>query len=91
MSIVALIDRVVLEPSEAAPERIQIWGTFAHYYPWNEGGCRRKGCAFGEGGRGYLYYALPEKEQDLCRKEWAELAKAAGGGKVVAFGGNRIG
>jgi|KBSMisStandDraft_5_1062788.scaffolds.fasta_scaffold13364_5 hypothetical protein len=29
IAVYALVDRVVLEPNEDAPKRIQIWGTFA--------------------------------------------------------------
>ena len=77
--VYARVDKVVLEPSDAKPERIQIWGAFA--------------LAKGRGGddyqppaAGYLYYSLDDKKPDLCRKAWEDLKKAAGTGQCVAFG-----
>src|SRR5205814_5449551 len=58
------VDKLVFEPNEDTPSRIQIWGTFALL---NDS----KG-AYGEPVHRYLYYtAAPGKEAE-CRKEWAK-------------------
>ena len=84
----AVIEKVVFEPSEAAPERVQIWGAFV---------------ILGNGSnpapqRGYLYLTLPPwvMECSTCpspalaaenaKKEWADLKSVAGTGQGVAFG-----
>src|SRR6516162_10089380 len=77
--IYARIDKVVLEPSAEAPERIQVWGTFA----LAEG---RGGDSYSKPVRGYLYYSLVKGKEDMCRKEWADLNKVAGKDQCVAFG-----
>jgi hypothetical protein len=78
VSIYALINKVVLEPDETAPERIQIWGAFT----------------LAEGNqtltpqRGYLYFTLPinAAQRAIIVKEWADLKAVAGTGQAVAFG-----
>ncbi len=79
VGVYALIDKVIVEPSESAPERIQIWGVFAlaegrgdHYQPAQ---------------RGYLYYALNREKQSVCLKEWADLRAIAGTGQALGLGG----
>ena len=54
IGIYALIDRVVLEPSDAQPERIQIWGAFSF-------AMRQFGDQYSPPVRGYLYYQLRPK------------------------------
>ncbi len=75
--IYAIIDRVVLEPETGDPERAQIWGAFA---------LARGAREYAEPVRGYLYLEAAEDEQKICRREWTDLRKLAGSGKVVAFG-----
>src|SRR5215211_7092787 len=58
----ARIDRVVLEPNENAPERIQLWGSFCLADPKD-----RDGYLAPE--KGYLYYKLPVDKSDAARKE----------------------
>jgi hypothetical protein len=77
--IYARIDKVVLEPSAEAPERVQVWGTFA----LAEG---RGGDTYSKPVRGYLYYSLVKGKEDMCRKEWADLGKVAGKDQCVSFG-----
>ena len=77
--IYAFVDRVVLEPSDTAPESIQIWGGFAlanrenrdDYHPAE---------------RGYLYFKLRPGDEEVCKKEWADLKSVAGTKQIVAFG-----
>jgi hypothetical protein len=78
VGVFALVDKVVLEPSAKAPERVQIWGAFSlanlktrHYDPPV---------------RGYLYYSAPAGEEETARTEWADLERVAGTGECVAFG-----
>jgi hypothetical protein len=77
--IYAYVDRVVLEPSEAAPERIQVWGGFALANPTNR-------AAYLPAEKGYLYFKLPAGQETVSRKEWSDLKSIAGTGQLVAFG-----
>jgi len=78
IGIYALVDKVVFEPNEKAPERIQVWGAFAIAEGY--------GVTYDKAQRGYLYYKLNEKKPDVCRKEWADLKSVAGTGQIVGFG-----
>ena len=77
--IYAFVDRVVLEPSAAAPERIQVWGGFALAKTENRND-------YHSAERGCLYFKLPAGDEDICQKEWADLKSVAGTGQIVAFG-----
>jgi hypothetical protein len=78
IGIYALVDKVVFEPNEKAPERIQVWGAFAIAEGY--------GVTYDKAQRGYLYYKLNEKKPEVCRKEWADLKSVAGTGQIVGFG-----
>ena len=78
IGIYALIDRVVMEPSEGMAERVQVWGVFTT--------ADRQTRSYTEPVRGYLYYALPGDQQEQARTEWADLKRLAGTGEVVGFG-----
>ncbi len=82
IGIYALVDRVVLEPNEEAPERIQIWGAFA----LAQGHGRKFGEYYHPATRGYLYYQLVKGKEEQCRNEWKDLQRVAGTGQCVAFG-----
>src|SRR5205807_136344 len=78
VGIYAMVDKVVFEPNDSAPERVQIWGTFM--------------VAKGRGGddyedpvRGYFYYTLPKGKEATAKKEWADLKKLAGTDQTIAF------
>lgn len=77
--VYAIVDKVVLEPNDAQPERIQIWGTFA----MAKGD---RGDQYEKPVRGFLYFTVPQGKGDTARKEWADLKKVAGTGQCVAFG-----
>src|SRR5437879_6045372 len=62
----ALIDKVVLEPNDTAPERIQVWGAFALAQTEDRN-------TYENPRRGYYYYALKSGKEDACRKEWADF------------------
>jgi hypothetical protein len=76
--IYARIDKVILEPNDDKPARIQIWGTFALAK-------LRSGDDYEQPVKGYLYYSLAQGKEDMCRKEWADLKKVAGKDQCVAF------
>jgi len=78
IGIYAYVDKVVFEPSEQAPERVQVWGGFAL--------AKGKADDYEAARAGYLYLTLRKGEEDICRKEWADLKAVAGTGQIVAFG-----
>ena len=78
VGVYALIDKVVFEPNNDAPERIQLFGVFAVHERDNPN-------TYQSPQRGYLYFMLPAKT-DVARKEWADLKAMAGKHQVVAFG-----
>ena len=75
----ALIDKVVLEPNDAAPETIQVWGAFALAQTEDRN-------TYENPRRGYYYYSLKSGKEEACRKEWADFKAAAGTGQVIGFG-----
>ena len=90
VGIYAIVSKVVLEPNDKAPERIQIWGAFTLV----DGGT-------GSGGktltpqRGYMYFSLPgtgtfgtdnRSQKEAALKEWADFKAIAGTRQAVAFG-----
>jgi hypothetical protein len=79
VGVYAVIEKVVLEPTEAAPERIQIWGAFAL-------SDQNSGSTYGPAQRGYLYYTCPQGRESVCRKEWADMKSLAGKATGVGFG-----
>src|SRR2546422_6642770 len=82
VGIYAIIERAVFEPSEQAPERIQIWGAFAVV----DGGLTRPG-ATSKPLRGYLYFKLPDgSARAVARTEWMDLKYVAGTGQAIGFG-----
>jgi len=81
MGIYGIVSKVVFEPDDKAPERIQIWGAFT----------------FVSGGktltpqRGYLYFKLPSADgspyqRGVALREWTDFKALAGTGQAVAFG-----
>jgi hypothetical protein len=78
VGIYALIERVVVEPSVGAPERIQVWGVFALAQPGTAD-------SYSPPTRGYMYFTLAPGKEDVCRKEWTDLKKVAGTKQCVAF------
>ena len=78
VGVYAFIDKVVLEPSDAAPERIQAWGGFA----LAEG----NGEKYAPAQRGYMYFKLPPGKEKAALREWNDLKSLAGKDQLVAFG-----
>jgi hypothetical protein len=78
VGVYAFIDKVVLEPNEQKPERIQIWGGFALAEGY--------GYTYAPAKRGYLYYSIKPGDEETVRKEWADLKSMAATDQFVAFG-----
>jgi hypothetical protein len=83
LGIYAIVERVVFEPSDTAPERIQVWGAFAYYDSYDG---RVMGLTISPAKRGYMYFRLPAADAELVKREWADLKAVAGTGEAVAFG-----
>ena len=74
-----VVDKVVLEPSAAAPERIRIEGSFVRLanVPRYE---------YGQPVHGFIYLSIEPGKEKECRTEWAKWQKAVGTGKAVSVG-----
>jgi hypothetical protein len=80
IGIYGFVDRVILEPNDTAPERIQVWGGFA---------LAKEGAGnvqYYDAERGYLYFKLRPGDEEVCKKEWADLKSVAGTKQIVSFG-----
>ena len=77
VAIYAIVQRVIFEPNDKAPERIQIWGVFAI------ADTARGGNYYTKPQRGYLYYSLPKGKESVALKEWADFKAVAGTGQAV--------
>src|SRR6266511_2782240 len=78
VGIYALVDKVVFEPNETDPERIQVWGAFAIAEGY--------GYTYKNAERGYLYYKVNPDKPSACRNEWTDMKSIAGTGQIIAFG-----
>jgi len=81
IGVYALVDRVAFEPNADKPERIRISGVFsvAEETPNNS-------TVYSAPQRGYLYFGLPRGNEQLARREWADLKSVAGTRQVVGLG-----
>lgn len=80
VGVYAIIEKIVLEPADGAPQRVQIWGAFAIAE-------RDSTDNYGAAQRGYLYYSCPQGQEQVCRNEWADLKSVAGKSTGIGFGG----
>ena len=76
--IYAFIDTVSFEPAAGEPDRIRISGTFVVPRPVSSG-------LHLAPQHGDLYFSLVDGRASMIRREWRELAAAAGTGEVVGF------
>jgi hypothetical protein len=76
--IYAVVDAVGFEPSDGRPERIRISGTFVI-------AGRVYGGTHLAPQRGQLYFSMVPEREVAVRKDWSDLAAAAGTGRVVGF------
>jgi hypothetical protein len=87
VGIYGVIERVVFEPTQTAPERLQVWGAFA----FADGGVGNA-TAWSSVRRGHLYFRLPAptlataSDIELIKREWEDIRSVAGTAQAVAFG-----
>src|SRR5688500_8246933 len=81
LGIYGIVEKVVFEPNEQSPERIQVWGAFAYV----DGGVGSS-LTVSAPKRGYLYFRLGSSADSLVKNEWADLKSVAGTGQAVGFG-----
>jgi hypothetical protein len=81
MGIYGIVEKVIFEPNETAPERIRVWGAFA-YVDGGDG----QGLTVSAAKRGYLYFRMDPSKADAIKKEWADLKAVAATDQAVAFG-----
>jgi hypothetical protein len=72
------VDKIVLEPNDVAPTRIQIWGTFIFL--------EDSKAKYGNPVRGYFYYTAVPGKEDECRRHWTNLQHLVQDDHLVAFG-----
>jgi hypothetical protein len=77
--VYAVVDKVVLEPSDTAPQRVQIWGGFA----LSDG---QRGSNYKPAEKGYMYFTCDPGRESICRNEWSDLKSVAGKDSGVGFG-----
>src|SRR5262249_13499095 len=82
IGIYALIDKVVMEPNDSAPERVQLWGAFATANTENA----ENRDAYDPPQRGFYYFSIPPGKEVVCRREWTDFKTVTGTGKVIGFG-----
>ena len=82
LGIYGIVEKVVFEPNEQSPERIQVWGAFVYV----ESSAVNQSLTTSKPARGYLYFRLGGSGDALVRREWADLKSVAGTGQAVAFG-----
>jgi hypothetical protein len=96
IDVYAMVEKVVMEPNESTPERIQIWGAFS----LRTGDLNR--IQYAPAQAGYLYYKIdpsickqPANNKDCIadvdkrtRAMWSDIKKTAGKGEAISFGGN---
>jgi hypothetical protein len=78
IGIYGIVDKVVFEPEESSPERIQVWGLFVVPVPISSG-------LYKVPQRGVLYFSVPADRKEIARKEWVELKRLAGSGQILGF------
>ena len=78
IAVYALVDKVAFEPNADKPERIRISGVFIV--------AEERSDVYSAPQRGYLYFALPKQNEELARREWADLKSVAGTRQVVGLG-----
>ena len=79
IGVFAKIDKVVLEPNDTSPERIQLWGSFCLADAKDRN-------SYLAPEKGYLYYKLPAEKSEAALKEWNDLKATAGSGNVIGLG-----
>jgi hypothetical protein len=81
--VYVVVDKVTLELSADAPERIKIEGCFVRLLE------DTRTYEYGKPVEGFVYLSLDAAKAKETREEWAKWQKAAGTGKAVAVGSCR--
>jgi hypothetical protein len=82
IGLYGIVEKVIFEPNEQAPERLQLWGAFAYAES-------RQAEAVSAVRRGYFYFRIPDNSyapREAVLAEWKDLKSVAGTGQVVGFG-----
>ena len=74
----AIVEKVVMEPNESAPKRIQVWGWFS----LADG---KTGNGYLKPQHGYMYFALQPSREKETLAEWSDLKTVVGTGSVITF------
>ena len=82
LGIYGIVEKVVFEPNEQTPERVQVWGAFAYV----ENRIVSESLTVSKPVRGYMYFRLGGATDAIVRNEWADLKSVAGTGQAVGFG-----
>jgi hypothetical protein len=89
LGIYAIVEKVVFEPDDTSPERIQLWGAFSYV----EGPIPDGVMVVSRALRGYMYFRLPapdgaswERDVKTIRNEWRDPKAVAGTRQAVGFG-----
>lgn len=82
LGIYGIVEKVVYEPNDTLPERIQVWGAFAYV----ETSVVGQSLTVSAAKKGYLYFRLGGASDTVVRNEWADLKSVAGTGQAVGFG-----
>src|SRR5579862_4946787 len=78
IAVYALVDKVEFQPNVDKPESIRISGVFITAAESSD--------TYSSAQSGYLYFTLPQSDQELARREWADLKSVAGSRQIVGFG-----
>jgi hypothetical protein len=78
IGIYAIVDKVIIEPKDGAPERIQVWGTFTQ--------AQGRGDSYTTPEQGYLYFKLPTEKAEVAAREWKDIQSVAGKPQAIGFG-----
>jgi hypothetical protein len=88
LGIYAIVERVVLEPNDRAPERLRLHGAFAFV----NGGAKQP-LGVSPAIKGVLSFNLPagggaarDSNVATIKREWSDLKSVAGTGEAVGFG-----
>jgi hypothetical protein len=85
IGIYGVVEKVVFEPDEQQPQRMQLWGAFAFV-----NGTPGLGTQISAVQRGYLYFQMPSglstQAADTVKNEWRDFKAVAGTGQAVGFG-----
>jgi hypothetical protein len=73
-----IVDKIILEPNDSAPKRIQVWGLFSI-------ADSKTGNTYLAPQTGYMYFELQASQEKPTLAEWADLKKVAGTESVIAF------